>query len=325
MPVNKKALQRYRIIDDLLKSRSYPTFREIWETIEDELNIKIGRSTLEKDLKDMREDPELGYFAPIKHHKPSNGYHYTDRKYTIKNFTFLNEELEALSLAASLLTQNEFLKGYGESLANAIRITEGKKTDHNFIQLENQPGVQGTEWLGPLADAIRHKKVLSILYQPFRKEPEEFTIHPFLLKEYHNRWYVIGYNEEAREPYTLGLDRIHDIAHRKNRFYRITNDCNPETLYQFSFGITTNTLEPEDYVLKFTGPACDHIKARPLHVTQEILEETEDHLVIKLILIPSLEFRKEVLGWGDQVEVLEPEEFRKEIGEIIRRSNEMYS
>ena len=67
-----------------------------------------------------------------------------------------------------------------------------------------------------------------------------------------------------------------------------------------------------------------YLRTQPLHDSQEIIEENDQEVIFKFHLIPTFEFRSRILGWGDQVKVLEPAELREEIIETLRSNLGQY-
>ena len=61
-----------------------------------------------------------------------------------------------------------------------------------FIQFETNENTLGYKYFDPIYEAIKDEAVLKITYQRFiSDEQREFIIHPYLLKEYRNRWYMV--------------------------------------------------------------------------------------------------------------------------------------
>ena len=91
MPANKYALLRYRIIDRCLTNpgKPFPTKEDLRQACEDALYGSDGEhisiSTVEKDLWAMRNEADLGYYAPIEYHRDERGYHYTEEGYSIND------------------------------------------------------------------------------------------------------------------------------------------------------------------------------------------------------------------------------------------------
>ena len=101
----KAASQRYQIIDAILTNRmkKYPTKDYILDCCREKLDKSLSKSTIEKDLKVMREDPNLGYNAPIAYCRVNNGYYYTDPEYTINKLNLSLDEWEILSIGIQQL------------------------------------------------------------------------------------------------------------------------------------------------------------------------------------------------------------------------------
>ena len=111
MPANKYALLRYRIIDDCLTNqyRRFPTKEDLQYACEQALygssGERVSISTIEKDMWAMKNESELGYYAPIAYSKLEKGYYYEDEEYTIKEISLSHEEKEAIRFAANTLFQ----------------------------------------------------------------------------------------------------------------------------------------------------------------------------------------------------------------------------
>jgi len=112
MPLNKEAVIRYNIIDNCLtnKYKKYPTIAHLIESCNNILGKSFSKSTIQKDIKAMKEDEALGYIAPICFSRSYNGYFYKDSDYTIKKIPLNYEEIEALEFAAEILENYKGMK-----------------------------------------------------------------------------------------------------------------------------------------------------------------------------------------------------------------------
>ena len=206
MPLNKEALIRYRVINRCLVDHRYVSKAKLIRACEEALDIApLGERTIDQDLHDMREDTRLGFFAPIKHSREKGGYYYDDPDYSIDNIPLNEEELEALSFASTMLEQYKHIDlfntftGAVQKIVDAVNIHRILKSEssYSFIQFESVPEMKGSEYLQVIIEAIRDKTVLEILHQRFDSDKAYLhRIHPYLLKEYRNRWYLIGLNDD---------------------------------------------------------------------------------------------------------------------------------
>lgn len=322
MPANKYALLRYRIIDDCLtnKGRKFPTKEDLKYACEQALygssDERISISTIEKDMWAMKNEGELGYYAPIAYSKLEKGYFYEDENYTIKEISLSEEDKEAIRFAATTLFQFKDLAIFDQfgsaiqKIMDRLSISPEIQDDaiDRFVQFENTPMAKGTDLLPILLQAIKETRELRFRYISFLDESEsERVLHPYLLKEYRNRWYVIGKDADAGKVKTFGLDRISDLSIREN-YFTVDKSFDPETLFKYSFGITAGG-KPEKIVLKFAPQEGRYVKAQPLHPTQKIINESADGLTVELKVIPSYELKATIRSFGTRVKVIEPVDF----------------
>jgi predicted DNA-binding transcriptional regulator YafY len=316
MPKNKSAAARYKAIDECLRSRShpYPTIHQIVEYCVENYDLEVSASTIEKDFFSMRYDSRLGFEAPIAYNKANKGYYYSDPSYSISKLPLQQEEFNALEFAGEVIQQlqaGKISKTFTSALekirdAAHIRKNIGKSTIRKVIQLEKVAEAAGYEYIEEILEYILTQEVIEINYRSFEKDVlENRTLHPYLLKEYRNRWYVIGYDEYAKGIRTFGLDRIVGLT-RSEVNYRKNSDFDPEAFFSNSFGITTNSFKTERIVLLFHPLAGRYIKTQWLHETQQILSDSVRGLKISIEVIPCVELEMTIKGYGSHVQVLEP-------------------
>ena len=80
-----------------------------------------------------------------------------------------------------------------------------------MVSFMQNPDLNGLGHFGRLFDAIVHHEVLAIDYHRFGRPVRTRIIHPYQLRQWNNRWYLVGYEKRqgGRFPYVvLPLDRI---------------------------------------------------------------------------------------------------------------------
>ena len=78
---------------------------------------------------------------------------------------------------------------------------EGNRETPPIISFDTNPYIKGIEHLSTLYQPIKNKTVLTILYQDFNAlEPYIINLHPSYLKQYNNRWFLIGRKAENGIP-----------------------------------------------------------------------------------------------------------------------------
>ena len=329
MPANKYALIRYRVINRCLKDFQFAPMEKLIRVCEDALSMSpISERTIYQDLKDMREDDQLGYNAPIKLNR-DKGYYYDDPDYSIDNIPLGEEEIKALSFAATMLDQFRNIgifstfTGAVQKVVEAVNIKRLSKEDDllPFIEFEHSPVSLGQQFIEPIILAIREKKVIRFNYQRFVTDiVQSHDIHPYLLKQYHNRWYLIGLHDYHKNIATYCLDRFVsnpetiDIAYEDIGF-------NTREYFKSVIGIITSFEEPQKVVLKLTPRQAWYVITQPIHSSQRVMEK-KDHFLVELTVIPTYELTMLIMGWGPAVEVIQPKSLRQEIFELHKQSIE---
>jgi len=339
MPANKFALLRYRIIDRMLsnKGRPFVSKEELREACEEALygssGDQLSLSTIEKDLWAMRNEGELGYYAPIAYSKREKGYYYEDPDYTIQNISLSSEDLEALRFAASTLMQFRGIPIFSqyehaiEKIVNRLNIHPGGDQGEveQYVQFEKSEKQHGTELLSPLLQAIRERKKLSFNYRKFNNDSaNHYILCPYLLKEYRNRWYLIAYSEERQRYLTFGLERMEspevlDIQFQWNEGF------DPDRFFRHSVGITQMDGEPSEVLLSFDVREEPYLRTQPLHPSQQIVRRSDQELLVRLFVLETYELDNLILGYGPRVEVLSPASMRQRIAKLLQESLSRYS
>ncbi len=334
MSRNKEALIRYRIINNCLLNGKIQSKEEIMHLFRETLGKEVSDRTFADDIKAMREDEELGYLAPIVFDKTHKGYQYSDKNYSIDNIPLNTEEIEALSFAATLLDQYKRIGIFGkftgavEKIVDLVKIRRKMEADQfdQFVEFENAPLIKGSEFIEPLIIAIKNKKVLAIEYQSFSSsQPKQYILHPFYLKEYRNRWYLTGLDNERQTIITLGLERILEIGEKPNLFFT-SQVFNPKQYFGNIIGISVynDQTTPEEIIIRYTPQQALYIKTQPLHHSQEVLSENAEECLVKYHLCPNYELRSHLLSLGKGCKVIKPEWLRKEIAGMAQEVANLY-
>jgi predicted DNA-binding transcriptional regulator YafY len=319
MATNKNALLRYMIIDRCIRNNMapYPSRNTLQKKISEELWEEISVSQVDKDLNALK----LEHNAPIEYHRIKKGYYYTDEQYSFRN-SINEEDLWVLDFAAAAV------QVYGHSDINekflnlSDRLHTGKNKGrekiapaYSCIQIEGSSTKQGYEWLFDLYLHINQHQVVRIDYSPFGREASKHTLSPYLLKQYQNRWYLVGYSNERKRTQVFALDRIQKM-HTLKQTYLLDPDFDPYSYFRHSFGVHHSyEVRPEKVQLLFNERQRPYILSLPLHPTQKILRNDKKGLLIEIEIFckGNNDFFGKVLSYGDEVEVVKPEYLKAEI------------
>ena len=103
------------------------------------------------------------------------------------------------------------------------------------ILFENVPS--GQMFLTPIIEAMRESHVINITYQKFEhNKAYTFEIHPYCIKVFKQRWYVIGYSPYKESVLIYALDRIKHIHINENKF-QLPKDFDGEAFFADCFGM----------------------------------------------------------------------------------------
>ncbi len=181
------------------------------------------------------------------------------------------------------------------------------------------------KWLPVFVNAMRDGKAVEITYQSFRRDaPNTFTIHPYCLKLFKQRWYVLGRSDEYDSPWIYALDeRMQDAVPLKKALKKPAG-FNAADFFSKYFGVVLDDRKPSPIRIKVAADQVKYIESLPLHDSQAMLERTAEYSIYEYYLVPTYDFRREILSHGPDMEVLAPEDFRDEVKADIARMYNNY-
>ena len=190
------------------------------------------------------------------------------------------------------------------------------------ILFEEIPSSQ--RWLTAIVNAMRDNKTIEMTYQSFnRTEPTSFEAHPWCLKLFKQRWYLLARSEAYKESRIYALDRIRAVSETQNAL-KIPKKFKADEFFSHYFGIIVDDCQPETIQLKVEASQVKYYKSLPLHSSQREIASTDKYTIFEYKLVPTFDFEQEVLSKGPWVEVLAPESFRDVIHADIKAMLEHY-
>jgi predicted DNA-binding transcriptional regulator YafY len=321
MPSVKNQYLRYRILNSCFTNRQkqYWSIPELIKKL-GEHDIIVDRRTLERDFEAMRHDEQLGYKAPIAYDKKEKAFYYSNPRFTIDATPLNTEDINALTLATNILQQYKGVQlvqqfeGVVDKLSKFVDHLR-KPEDQKIIAFEKSPYYKGNDFFDPVLYAITSKQPLRITYRKFAGDHDDVhVLHPYFMKEYRGRWYVLGYSEARESIITLGLDRIIKMD-QSNVSFKENRALKPKEYFQHTLGITLGKGPVEEIELWFSSAQAPYIKTQHLHHTQKTIRDDNDGLVISLKLIPNPELTQLLLSYGADVKVVKP----KSLGDSLKQ------
>ncbi len=334
MPANRNALIRYKTIDKCLQNRYRKwSLENLIEAVGDALYEYegvakgISKRTIQGDIQLMRSD-KLGYNAPIIV-TDKKYYSYDDPDYSITNIPLSESDLNKIGDTVEFLKQFKDFSYFREldvmlhKLEDQVKSQQRKKVP--VIDFEKNENLKGLEFLDVLYKAITEKSTLTILYQSFKaRQSNSFEFYPYLLKEFRNRWFVVGTRYRHTDIINLALDRIISVDKAKIPYYE-NPEFNPETYFKHALGVSvSHNPKIEEVLLFFNHRHAPYVITKPIHHSQEVIERNYFGIIIRLHIQLNFELEKDILGFGEGVKVIKPQLLRKNIQNRIREAQENY-
>jgi len=188
-------------------------------------------------------------------------------------------------------------------------------SDFIFFESRKQTGL---DHFYNLFFAIRNRRIATFDHYNYKtKALTSRKVHPLALKESKNRWYLIAVDNNDEKLKSFGLDRISSLEISKARF-REKYRYNFKEHFRHSFGVMNLVHQnPQRIIIKCSKEQGEYIKSFPLHRSQNGVEETLEHTVFEFFLHPTYDFVQEILSYGKQVVVLEPQSLADVVREIF--------
>jgi len=317
--MDKNQFKRYREYDAMFRD-----FNEEWSKGDIISELAISEKTFNLDRRAMEWlfDVEI---ISIRGQDKNYIYRYADRDMSISEKTLTQKEVDSVEQAIAILSGVsglELLEGCEDILSN-LRGFESKSKIMD--KMEPFVSFQTDNWgfiknFSVLFNAIRDKQVLEINYKDFKSKEYKFELHPYFLKHYNEMWYLYGYNSEKDQyDWVLALDRIEKIEFLNKPFKENKRYKFDSSYFDDVVGITKYLdKEPVKIKLKVNPDSIEFVGGKPLNQRQKPIQQEEDGNHYTYITVrPNNELYNRLLMFGDNIEVIEPMEVRKELADKI--------
>ena len=298
---NSKITHRHYLIIEKIGEGQYPSKEDVIYYL---LNyeIVVTDRVIEKDFEKIRND----YGIEISYDNRKRGYWINkEESIDIESFTRFLEIINT----ADILTNS--LKESRETLKN--------------ISFDTSGGLKNIKLLQPLLKAVTQQIVITFDYNKFNNSNKQsYIIEPYILKEYQNRWYIVGVKKDIGKMRTFGIDRIEDLELTKEVF-KPKNNIDPISNFNQTIGLVySDGIKAQEVVLSFSPQKGNYIKTLPLHFTQEILIDDDIEFRISLFVIPNNDLTELILKYTSSIKVIEPKWLADEVKEKLKQALTQY-
>lgn len=336
MPTNKNAAIRYQTLDKCFRDSRHRYYMEdLIDKCEEAIYYYNGvggvsRRQIFEDIKFM--ESETGWSVPLERKQDGRRvyYRYRDPDFTI-NAQPLTED-EARQLRSVIITLRRFRglpsNAWVDEVISNLEWRFGLRgKQENMIGFEQNPYLRGLNLLPDIIDAATSHQAVRITYRNYKNCDEEYTVvvHPWYIKQYNNRWFLMAYDAEADRISNYALDRIQNFNVEEDVAYIPNKEVDFEHYFDDVFGVTIppSDVEKIRVLLQFSKKQYPYIVSKPLHHSQEIVDA--ENRILAVEVRPTYEFTQLILSFGFDVKVLGPEPFKQEILANLRRNLQNYN
>ncbi|WP_028664214.1 helix-turn-helix transcriptional regulator [Runella zeae] len=322
MPATKEQLRRLMELDKFFQKGQKWKVNELLQKLSNEADIHISERTLKYDL---------AYLITESHGELESRkigrewlWGYKGLNYShFKKSLLLNEVKDLAKMIGTFKEWGDL--PFWEEIEVMLnqfetRFSFENQTNRMLIDFQKPVSKNGNLWLKPLYEAIDKQQTIQVSYFSLRTKKKIIgDISPYLLKEYNNRWWLIGLF--GTKIVNIALETIEDVQISGLPFIQ-TESFDPKTYFENVLGVTVNQEKVETIRLKVAIESVEYLRSKPIHHSQK--ETKEDGTELILQVVPNTELEHIILQYGFGIEVLEPPTLRKKIAKTLRLALALY-
>lgn len=256
-------------------------------------DLSISKRTFQRDLKDIRDIFDIDI-----------------RTDSFNNYFITDDD--------DLVRKSRVLETFDQ-----LDLLYKTKNPSRYIYYENRLQ-SGSQYFHGILHAIHNRHLINFRHEKYWEESISFrTVEPLAIKESHNRWYLIARDRKDKKTKSFGMDRISELQIEKEKF-EYPKKLDVDEMFRDSFGVIT-IGDTQEIILSFDADQRKYLGSLKIHHTQQELVGDIDEYRISLKMKVTYDLIKEILSYGDAVEVVEPKSLRREIQKIYKNSLKFYS
>ena len=334
MPTDKNKLLRYKVLDNCFRdtSRLY-RIDDLVERCNHELarlDLRpVSRRTVQLDLQTLQAEPYNVEFDPEL--QRSRCYRYADLGFVLSVLTLTTTSRDALRQTIDLLRErcsdpDEQHPQWQWMLASLEAIAADRPMEAGaYVSFENNASFAGNVHFAALLEAVVGHHPVVVRYRPYQStESTELKVHPYHLKQYNSRWFLFCAQEGVEGLTNLALDRILSVRPWRHAFRE--TDTNFQHYFDDMVGVSVNTsMATEQIVLRVRNVRYPYVETKPFSEKQRIVSHDNLCHTIAFPLKVNNEFVAQLLSFGADIEVLQPQHLRQRLASAAEQMHRQYS
>ena len=254
---------------------------------------------------------------------------------TFNNHRAAVEEVFGITIGCNRSTNRYFIKS-GEDISdesaenawlinsftvnNMLRLSKEKLQGR--VAVEDIPS--GHLYLTQVMEAMTENLEIVMDYHKYTSsEAETVTIHPYAVKEYAKRWYIVAYCIEREDMRVYGLDRVKrmDVTGRQ---FKMKAGFDVDEIFSTSFGIYLSKGKGQIIKFKVSEKEAKFLRDLPIHRSQEEVGRDGEDVIFSIFVCPDKNLIMEFCKNGSRIEVISPAEVREAVKEELTKALDQY-
>ena len=254
---------------------------------------------------------------------------------TFNNHRAAVEEVFGITIGCNRSTNRYFIKS-GEDISdesaenawlinsftvnNMLRLSKEKLQGR--VAVEDIPS--GHLYLTQVMEAMTENLEIVMDYHKYTSsEAETVTIHPYAVKEYAKRWYIMAYCMEREDMRVYGLDRVKRME-VTGRQFKMKSGFDVDEIFSTSFGIYLPRGKGQIIKFKVSEKEAKFLRDLPIHRSQEEVGKDGEDVIFSIFVCPDKNLIMEFCKNGSRIEVISPAEVREAVKEELTKALDQY-
>lgn len=254
---------------------------------------------------------------------------------TFNNHRAAVEEVFGITIGCNRSTNRYFIKS-GEDISdesaenawlinsftvnNMLRLSKEKLQGR--VAVEDIPS--GHLYLTQVMEAMTENLEIVMDYHKYTSsEAETVTIHPYAVKEYAKRWYIVAYCMEREDMRVYGLDRVKRME-VTGRQFKMKSGFDVDEIFSTSFGIYLPKGKGQIIKFKVSEKEAKFLRDLPIHRSQEEVGKDGEDVIFSIFVCPDKNLIMEICKHGNRIEVISPVEVREAVKEELTKALDQY-
>lgn len=233
----------------------------------------------------------------------------------------------------SLFPGSSMLDQFSSIVNNKILTKEIKSIDNQLIksvQLSNIHQDPGVKWINKIIKALREQEAIDIVYLKITEaglNKTNRTLSPYIIRHHESEWYLIAYDhftEQKDKTKTFKLSMIDALSVSGHKYF-IDKTFSAEDYFKYTIGIYHMHLaQPIKIdICVLDDNLYNNFKEKPLHSTQQIINENKKLIEIKVY--DTIELESLILSYGPKLKVVSPSNIKNRIKSRAKNVLALYS